>query len=304
MMPVRRGAVSTHPNMIGLKRFIRPGLVVSVGAHVAALLLGLPLFAASRPEPPPPDAMVVDIVPPSEIPRFSGTPSELRSSGSQSSSPANSASAAAQPPPRKSATQSPQQAQQRSNPQRDTKEAPARPQSAQPEAAQAEMVHAETAQPEAQNQDQVSEPQPDASQPHAEEASDQPGAAETLAQLAMLGGRLGGGFAAPPVNAAQAGYDYTTAFRERVSSCSALPAGIDPNDKVSVKLRISFNRDGTLASPPRLLEPNASSKQKALLQSATEALERCQPFTMLPPEKYKQWKTFDVFIMPLNFFGG
>ena len=107
-----------------------------------------------------------------------------------------------------------------------------------------------------------------------------------------------------PSTPAQAGYDYTTAFRERVSSCSALPAGIDPNDKVSVKLRISFNRDGTLASPPRLLEPNASSKQKALLQSATEALERCQPFTMLPPEKYKQWKTFDVFIMPLNFFGG
>ncbi len=50
-----------------------------------------------------------------------------------------------------------------------------------------------------------------------------------------LGGPLGDGFAAPPV---------------------------DTNDKVSIKIRISFNRDGTLMSPPHLLVPAPSEKRK------------------------------------------
>jgi hypothetical protein len=287
--------------MIGLKRFIRPAFVLSVVGHVGALMMGLLFVGANSFESRPPDAMVVDIVPPNEAPRFEGTPSDLRSSGSQSSSQSDSSSAAARPPPHKPATQSTQQPQPRSNPQRDAGQAPAQPHSAQPETAHAETARAETLQPEARNSS--SEPEPAPPQPHPEETPDQPGAAEMLAQLAVVGGRLGGGFAAPPINTVQAAYDFTAAFRERVSSCSALPTGIDPGDKISVRVRISLNRDGTLASPPQLLEPAASPKQRALMQSATIALQNCQPYTMLPAEKYKQWKTLEFIIVPLNFLG-
>ena len=69
--------------------------------------------------------------------------------------------------------------------------------------------------------------------------------------------------------------------------------------RVSIKIRISFNRDGTLVSPPRLLVPAPTAKQQALMESAVDALERCQPFTMLPAEKYKQWKTMVVYVTPL-----
>jgi hypothetical protein len=72
-----------------------------------------------------------------------------------------------------------------------------------------------------------------------------------------------------------------------------------PDEKVNIKIRISFNRDGTVASPPRLLVPAPSAKQQALMDSAVEALGRCQPFTMLPPEKYKQWKTMELYVTPL-----
>jgi hypothetical protein len=289
--------------MIGLKRFIRPAFIVSVIGHVGALLLGLLFVGANSLESMPPEAMVVDIVPPNEVPRLAGTPSDLRSSGSQSSSQSNSASAAAQQQPHKPATQSPQQSQQRSNPQRDASQAPAQPHAAPPETAiaHAETARAETVQPEAQKPS--SEPQPAPPQPHPEETPDQPGAAEMLAQLALVGGRLGGGFAAPPIDAARAAYDFTTPFRERVSACSARPEGIDARDNVSIKLRVSLNRDGTLASPPQLLEPAASWKQQALMQSITDALQRCQPYTMLPAEKYKQWKTLDLMIFPLNLLG-
>jgi hypothetical protein len=295
--------------MIGLKRFIRPAFVVSVTGHVCALLLGLLFVGANSLESTPPDAMVVDIVPPNEAPRFAGAPSDLGSSGSESASKSNNVSAAAQPPPppppRKSATQSQQQQQpqQRPSPRGDASQAPAQPHSALPETTQAEMVHAEKAQPEAQKQNQSSEPPPAPPQPQPEETPDQPGAAEMLAQLALVGGRLGGGFAAPPIDATRAAYDFTAPVRERVSACSARPDGVDARDNISIKLRVSLNRDGTLASPPQLLEPAASWKQQALMQSITDALQRCQPYTMLPEEKYKQWKTLDLMIFPLNLLG-
>jgi len=118
------------------------------------------------------------------------------------------------------------------------------------------------------------------------------------AQYVALGGPLGGGFAAPPVDTNVLGYDWTAPFRERVGMCSKLD-GVEPGDKFSIKIRISFNRDGTLMSPPHLLVPAPSAKQKALMESAVDALQRCQPFTMLPPEKYKQWETMVVYVTPL-----
>jgi hypothetical protein len=48
-----------------------------------------------------------------------------------------------------------------------------------------------------------------------------------------------------------------------------------------------------------LLVPAPSAKQQALMETAVDALESCQPFTMLPPEKYKQWKTMVFYVTPL-----
>ena len=282
--------------MNGLKRYIRPGLLVSVIGHLGAVIVGLFLVGANAFHAPRPEAMVVEVVTPDEIPRFEGTPSNLHSSGSETPSPANGKGAVTQAPPPKPRPQ-PQQQTQRPTPPREAKEAPRPPA---PEATQAELVRAEKTEPEKQNQS--SEPQP-ASSPPTEQTPEQPNIAEAVAQYALLGGPLGGGFAAPPVNTNVAGYDFTAPFRERVSLCSKLPEGVDPGDKVSIKIRVSFNRDGTLASPPRLLVPAPSPKQQALLASAVNALETCQPFTMLPPEKYKQWKTMVFDIMPMSFYG-
>jgi hypothetical protein len=267
---MRVGVVSTQKRMIGLKRYIRPGLVVSAIAHVGILILGPLLVWANAlpPPPPPPDAMVVEIVTPEEMPRFTGTPSSLRSSGSQTSSPSNGTNAATQVPPR-SRAEPPQQTQQR------------------PPA------------PEAQKQ---SSEQPSAKQPDAEETPEQPNTEDALARYALAGGPLGGGFALPPIDTLQAGYDFTAPFRERVSLCSKLPPGLVSDDKITIKIRVSFNRDGSLAAAPRLLGPPPSSQQHALFESAVAALEACQPYPMLPPERYKQWKTLVLDIFPVNFF--
>jgi hypothetical protein len=35
------------------------------------------------------------------------------------------------------------------------------------------------------------------------------------------------------------------------------------------------------------------------MEVAVDALESCQPFTMLPPEKYKHWETMVFYVTPL-----
>ena len=298
--------------MIGLKRFIGQGFVFSVVGHVG-LLLGLLFFSAGGVRSVPPEAMTVEIVPSNEAPQIEtpqiespqietrqveGTPLELTSIGSEVSSNSEKGSATAEPPRPKSAAPSLQQAQARSDPQRSASLAAAKPQASAP-------VQPVT-------QPQASEPllppttptvQP---QPHPKEAANHPNAGEMFAMpLALPGGRLGGGFDAPASNPAMLPHDYTAAFRARLSSCSHLEAGFGEVDEgVAILLRISFKRDGTLASPPKLLDASLSPQVASLLQTAVSALQRCQPFTELPADKYKEWKTLDLVITPLALSGG
>jgi outer membrane biosynthesis protein TonB len=308
--------------MIKLKRFIHPGLAISVLGHFGLLALGLLFVGAnvlnSMPTEPTaailPEATVVDIVPPNEAPRFEGTPSELKSSGSESRLKSDGATAAPQPGPPKPTAQPRQQPQQPAkNPQPNARAAKAPPPPTQPETAHADTAppdpaQTETAQPDTAPPD-AAHPDTDTKQtsasppPPSEETADQPPTAETFAELATVGGQLGGGFAAPAIDTNRASDDFTVAFRERVSSCSTLPAGIDHNDKIEVSLEVSFNADGTLASPPRPLRPITSSKAQAVLESAINALQKCQPYTMLPTKRYKQWRTIHLVFYPMNFGG-
>jgi hypothetical protein len=83
-----------------------------------------------------------------------------------------------------------------------------------------------------------------------------------------------------------------------------LPASIAPTDKVTIRLRASFLTDGTLASAPLLIEASASAKGPLLMQAAIEALRACQPYAVLPADKYNEWKVLDLSFTPRDFRGG
>lgn len=90
-------------------------------------------------------------------------------------------------------------------------------------------------------------------------------------------------------------------LRRRLRSCAKLPAGVDPTDNVHIKLRAVFATDGTLARPPILIEAPPSAKGVAIVKSATSALQACQPYKMLPADKYEEWKVLDLPFSPRDF---
>jgi hypothetical protein len=88
------------------------------------------------------------------------------------------------------------------------------------------------------------------------------------------------------------------ALRERIRECWSPPAGVDTNSSVYVSLRVLFKPDGSLAQPPVVVAGSASAVGPALAESGKRALLQCQPFTMLKPEHYAQWKDITVNFSP------
>ncbi len=289
--------------MIELKRFWRGGVVFSAALH-GCLLLGFLLINARADRPPPPEAMAIEIVPASEAPQpqddttgINGTPLESTSNGSEVSSDAEKGSANAAPPKPKTKLPSLQQAQAQPNPEHKDGAAAAQAQTSAPE------------QPE--TQPEASEPilLPNAPtidpQPRPKQAASQAKPDEMFAMpLALPGGKLGGGFDAPAPTQAMLPHDDTAAFRARLSSCSHLPAGFNIEEDIAILVQLNFKRDGTLATAPKLLRASLSPDAGILLDAAVRALEQCQPFTELKPDKYKIWKTMNLVVTPLGLSGG
>jgi hypothetical protein len=92
-------------------------------------------------------------------------------------------------------------------------------------------------------------------------------------------------------------------LRRHLRSCAKLPAGVAPTDNVNIKLRTVLATDGTLAREPILIEAPPSAKGVALVKSAISALQACQPYKMLPADKYGEWKVMDLPFSPRDFGG-
>lgn len=81
------------------------------------------------------------------------------------------------------------------------------------------------------------------------------------------------------------------AFVAQVKSCW----NVSPEEAKSgktVKLRVSLNVDGTIAST-EIIEPDQSTLGQRLAAGAVRALQRCAPYSF-SVESYEVWKTIEV----------
>ena len=108
-------------------------------------------------------------------------------------------------------------------------------------------------------------------------------------------------FDAPATEAADIAGTLIAEFRRHLKTCSKLPASLSGADDVKVKLRVLMTPDGRLAAEPILIEASASMKGPLLMQSAIRALSACQPYAMLPVDRYGEWKVLDLNFTPQDF---
>lgn len=90
-------------------------------------------------------------------------------------------------------------------------------------------------------------------------------------------------------------------FMQHLKTCSKLPDTVAPSDHIMVKLRVFMTHDGRLAADPVIGGGSANIKAISLLQSAIAALKECQPYTMLPADRYGEWKVLDLNFTPKDF---
>jgi outer membrane biosynthesis protein TonB len=287
-----------------LRQFIRTDITASAIAHLSLLLL-IFLFTEVHPfgmvtaEP-----IAVDIVTPDEIaakepdpPPPPPAPTPSLDAPSQAKSEAESAQQPSKPPQAQQPANARPQQQAALSPSRSNKDAAA-----------------------AQGQPQPPTPAP-SPPPPAQAASPAPaytppepdltlkyhvmlGLPEDLplpAKPASNGDKPGDGIDATASSAADVASNVVAEFRRHLKTCSKLPGSIGPSDNVIIKLRVLMTPDGRLARNPILIEASASAKGPLLMQSAISALQSCQPYAMLPTDRYGEWKVLDLSFSPHDF---
>jgi hypothetical protein len=274
------------------RQIIRTGIAASAIAHLSVLMLVLFFtevhpFGSVTAEP-----ITVDLVPSEEVVQAPNKPEpapepkvqppdavDLSSKSAASSSPPPAAPPPAAPPAE-----------------------PARPQK-----------QAAASMPPANRQQASAQPQPPAASPTPAFTPPEPDL--TIKYHVMLGlppelpaepakGKSGDDFDAPALKAADLESSLVTEFRRHLKTCSKLPGSIAPTDKIRITLRTFLTPAGKLAAEPILIEASASAKGPALMQSAISALQACQPFAMLPADRYGEWKVLDLSFTPQDFAGG
>jgi colicin import membrane protein len=93
--------------------------------------------------------------------------------------------------------------------------------------------------------------------------------------------------------AAQLSQSEIDALRARLMALWNPPVGMQDAQQTQVTIRIRFRKDGTLAVGPQVLTSGSGAQFNAMRDSAVRAVFVGQPYTMLRPEHYDQWKEID-----------
>ena len=326
-----------------LRKIIRTDIAASAIAHLTLVALIIVISEVHPFHAAPPEAVAVDIVTPEQVKEQETKAEEAAKEKAPEPTPTpelrlpkldvtDKADAAAKPDAKQQAAS--QSSQQKASPE---PEQPTQQKQPQPQPSQTPKQREATAQPQPE---QPQQPQPQPSQlppqqplpqsqpqpaPQPSQAMPQPQAAPPAYQApepdvtvkygVMLGlppelpvepkdaPRDDGGDAKDSIGA-KLPPEVIAELRRRLRSCAKLPAGVAPTDPVRIKLRAVFATDGTLARPPILIEAPPSAKGVAIVKSATSALQACQPYKMLPADKYEEWKVLDLPFTPQDFGGG
>jgi len=117
-----------------------------------------------------------------------------------------------------------------------------------------------------------------------------------LNQAPLLGASTG--------HAAKVSQNELEALKARLMKLWNIPAGARNLDELRVEIKVRLGRDGRLSAPPRVLTSGHSPLFMAAREAAVRALLQGQPFDMLSPATYEEWKEIDILFDPREMFPG
>jgi hypothetical protein len=272
-------------------------LLASALAHTA-VLLGVFLFGSPRLlATTPPEAIVVDIVRPEEVPKPEEVADVATLELKETPLVVPKLEQYAQP-------QQPRQGQQATR-QAQPQQAQQQPQQAQQQPQQAQQP-AQQAQQQPQPQQQAQKPQGQQPQQQQQAQPAQP----TMDATTPVFTSLYPWPAARPASDVQAG-DYRTfegtekldidemrEFKTRLKECWKPPASAAGERRLKAAVRVALRIDGSLAGPPELVEATASPYGPALVESAMRAVNQCGPYAFLPANRYDTWRRLSLTFSP------
>ena len=121
-------------------------------------------------------------------------------------------------------------------------------------------------------------------------------AADALNPTASLG--------LPSATSARLSQSEIDALRARLGQLWNPPVGAKTPEELIVRVRVRLGRDRRLAGPPQVLTSGSSTLFQTARESAIRALFRGQPFDMLLPEHYDQWKDIEITFDPRDMLSG
>ena len=311
--------MATQDRAMELRKIIRTDIAASAIAHLTLVALIIVISEVHPFHPAPPETVAVDIVTPEQVKQEEAKAEEKAQEEAKEKPPEpipdlklpkldfadKDKQDAAPKPAAKNAAK--QKAAEKAAPQQ--KQAAHEPPQKQPEP-QPSPSQALPPQPQAEQQPPPAMSQPQPPPP----AYKQPEPDVTLKYGVILGlppelpplpkdaPKDDGGDAKDSI-AAKLPPEVIAELRRHLRSCSKLPAGVAPTDTVRVRLRAVMATDGTLAREPILIEAPPSAKGVAIVKSAMSALQACQPYKMLPSDKYAEWSVMDLSFTPGDFGG-
>ena len=102
--------------------------------------------------------------------------------------------------------------------------------------------------------------------------------------------------------------DLRDALLSQIRECWNVPVGAPTPEKLIVQVRVFLARDGSLAQPP-LLEPQtrAAAASNPYMRTAAEAALRavnvCEPYKLLPTDRYDAWREIVMTFDPSRMIG-
>ena len=98
--------------------------------------------------------------------------------------------------------------------------------------------------------------------------------------------------------ASQTSQNELGALQARLQQLWNPPAGARDPQELTVEVEVQLKPDGTLAAPPVVMTHGSSPLFLAAKDSAIRALYQGQPYTMLRPEHYEDWKEVSIVFDP------